>query len=88
MSTLYALIDFYGLRIHQKCLSQHHSTSNHLRITKIERSELSDAIVKTIDSQRQLEPGTWKIPIKQWNEKLTNFLSALQEISPSSFQQH
>ena len=64
-----------------KCLWQHPATSNHLEITKIEWSEISDPIVITAHSLRQLQPGNWKIPIKPGTEELTNPLSALQELT-------
>ena len=64
-----------------KCLWQHPATSNHLEITKIEWSEISDAIVITARSLRQLSPENWKIPIKPGTEELTNLLSALQELT-------
>ena len=64
-----------------KCLWQHPATSNHLEITKIERREASDPIVKTAHSLRQLQPGNWKIPIKPETEEQTNLLSALQDFT-------
>ena len=57
------------------------ATSNHLEITKMEWSEISDPIVLTAHSVRQLQPGNWKIPIKPRTEELTNLLSALQEFT-------
>ena len=62
-----------------KCLWQQPATSNHLEITKIEWSEISDPIEITAHSLRQLQSGKWKIPIKPGTEELTNLLSALQE---------
>ena len=64
-----------------KCLWQHPLTSSHLEITKIEWSEKSDPIVITVHSLRQLQPGTWKISIKQGIEELSNILSSLQEFT-------
>ena len=63
-----------------KCLWQHPATSNHLEITKIEWSEISDPIVITAHSLRQLQPGNWKILIKPGIEEQTN-LSALHEFT-------
>ena len=63
------------------CLWQHPAASNHLEITKIEWSEMSDPIVITAHSLRQLQPGDWKILIKPRTEKLTNLLSALQVLT-------
>ena len=54
---------------------------NHLEITKIERSEISDPSVKTAHSLRQLQPGNWKTPIKPGFEELTNLMSALQDFT-------
>ena len=64
-----------------KCLWQHPATSNHLEITKKEWREASDPIVITAHSLRQLQPGSWKIPIKPGTEGQTNLLSALQEFT-------
>ena len=64
-----------------KSLWQHPVTSSHLEITKIEWSEISDPIVVTAHSLRQLQPGNWKIPIKPGTEEQTNLLSALQEFT-------
>ena len=61
-----------------KCLWQHPATSNHLELTKIKWSEVSDPIVITAHSLRQQQPGNWRIPIKPGTEELTNLLSALQ----------
>ena len=68
-------------KLNIKCLWQHTATSNHLQITKIERREASDPIVITAHSLRQLQPGTWKIPIKPGTDEQTNLLSALQEFT-------
>ena len=67
--------------LNNKCLWQHSATSNHLEITKIEWSEISDPIVITAHSLRQLQPGNWKNPIQPGNEELTSLLSALQEFT-------
>ena len=56
------------------------ATSNHLEITKIDWSEVSDPIVITAHSLSQLQPGKWKIPNKPGTEELTNLLSALQNL--------
>ena len=64
-----------------ECLWQHFVTSNHLEITKIERSEISDPIVTTAQCLRQLQPGNWKNPIKPRTEELTSLPSALQEFT-------
>ena len=53
--------------------------SNHLEITKIEWSEISDPIVITPHNLRQLQPGKWKIPIKPRTEELKYLLAALQD---------
>ena len=63
------------------CLWQHPATSNQLEITKIEWTELSDPIVITAHSLKQLQPGNRKIPIKPGTEELINLLSALQEFT-------
>ena len=47
-----------------KFLWQHPATSNHLDISRVEWSEISDPIVTTAHSLRQLQPGNKKIPIK------------------------
>ena len=52
-----------------KCLWQHPATSNHLEITKTKWSEISDPMVITAHSLRQLQPGNWKIPIKPGTEE-------------------
>ena len=67
-----------------KCLWQQPHTSNHLEITKIERSEISEPIVATAHSLRQLQPGNWKFLIKPGTEEQTNLLSALQEFTKNS----
>ena len=67
-----------------KCLWQHPARSNHLEITKIEWSEVSDPIFITAHSLCQLQPGNWKIPIKPVTEEITNLLSALQEFTTFS----
>ena len=54
--------------------------SNHLEITKIEWSEISDPIMITAHGSKQLQPGNWKTPIKPMIEELTNLLSTSQEI--------
>ena len=64
-----------------KCLWKHPASSNHLEITKIELSEASDPIVITAHSLRQLQPGNWKILIKQGTEEQANLLAALQEFT-------
>ena len=64
-----------------KCLWQHPATTNHLEITRIEWSEVSDPIIIIAHSLRQLQPGNWKIFIKPEYEELTNLLSALQEFT-------
>ena len=67
--------------LHIKCVWQHPATSYHLEIPKIEWSEIFDPIVITAHSLRQLQPGSWKTPIKAKTEAVTNLLSALQEIT-------
>ena len=64
-----------------KCLWHHPATSNHLEITKIEWSEISDPIVISAHSLRQLKSGTWKFSIKPGTEEQANLLSALQEFT-------
>ena len=64
-----------------KCLWLQPATSNHLEITKIEWSGITDPIVVTAHSLRQLQPGNWKIPIKTRNEELPDLLSDLQEFT-------
>ena len=61
-----------------KCIWQHPATKNHL---KIEWSETDQPIVITVNSLRQLQPGIWKLPIKQGSQELTNLLAALLEYS-------
>ena len=75
------LLIYMTFELNIKCLWQHPATSNHLEITKIEWSEISDPIVKTAFSLRQLQPGNWKIPIKPGTEEQTNLLSALLEFA-------
>ena len=72
---------FMTFELNIKCLWWHPATSNHLKTTRIEWSEVSDPIVITGHSLRQLQPGSWKVPIKLGTEELTNLLSALQEIT-------
>ena len=67
--------------LNMKFLWQHPVTTSHLEITKIEWREISDPIVVTAHSLRQLQPGTWKIPIKPGTEEQTDLLSALQEFT-------
>ena len=57
-------------------LWQHPATSNHLDNTKTGGSEISDPIVITAHSLKQLQPGNWKNPIKPRTEELTDLLSA------------
>ena len=64
-----------------KSLWHDSATSNHLEITKNEWSEVSNPIVNTAHSLRQLQPANWKIPIKPGTEELTNLLSALQDFT-------
>ena len=64
-----------------KCFWQHPATSNHLEITQIDWSEVSGPVVITVHSLRQLQPGTWKNPIKLRTEEQTNLLSDLQEFT-------
>ena len=64
-----------------KCIWQRPATKTHLEITKIKWSETDQPIVITVNSLRQLQPGVWKLPIKQGSQELTNFLSALHENS-------
>ena len=66
--------------LHKKCLCQRHAKSNHLQITKMEWSGISEPIVKTAHSLRQLQAGNWKIPIKPGTDEQTNLLSALQKV--------
>ena len=64
-----------------KCLWPHLATINHLEITKIEWSQVSDPIVITVHSLGQLQPGKWKIPIKPGTEVLKNLRFALQDFT-------
>ena len=64
-----------------KCLWQHPAASYDLEITKIEWGEISDPIVITAHSLKQLQTGNWKIPIKPGTEELMILLSALQEFT-------
>ena len=75
------LLIYMTFELNIKCLWQHTARSNHLEITKIEWSEITDLIVITLHSLRQLQPGNWKIPIKPGSEELTNLFSALQEFT-------
>ena len=43
--------------------------------------EVSDPIVITAHSLRQLQPRNWKIPSKPGTEELTNLFLALQEFT-------
>ena len=56
------------------------ATSNNLEITKTELREVSDQILLTAHSWRQLQPGNWKILLKLASEELTDPKSALEEI--------
>ena len=76
---LHPLVDIYCIIIN--CLWQHPATSNHLKITKIKWSEISNPIVLTAHSLRQLQPRNWKIHNIPRSEELTNLLSALQEFT-------
>ena len=73
-----------------KCLWQHPATSNHFEIREIEWSEISDPIVITAQSLRQLQPGNWKTLIEPRTEELMILLSALQEFTkfPHSTNSH
>ena len=62
-----------------KCIWQHPATKNHLEITKIEWSETDQPIIITVNSLRQLQPGIWKLPIRQGSQELTNLLATLLE---------
>ena len=75
------LLIYMTFELNIKCPWQHPATSNHLEITKNEWKEISDPIVITAHSLRQLQPGNWKIPIKPGSEEQTNLLSALKEIT-------
>ena len=57
-----------------KCLWQHPATSNLLEITKVEWGEVSDPVIKTAHSLRQLQPGNWKTLVKPRTEELTSLL--------------
>ena len=63
--------------LNPKCIRQHPTTGNHLEITKIVWGEVEKAIIITVQSLRQAQPGTWKRPIKQDTEDLINLLSSL-----------
>ena len=63
-----------------KCPLQNPATNNNLEITKTELSEVSDQILLTAHSWRQLQPGNWKILLKLASEELTGPKSALEEI--------
>ena len=78
-STLLLICMTFELNI--KCLWQHPATSNHLEITESEWSKVSDPIVLTAHSLRQLQTVNWKIPNKLRTEEITNLLSALQELT-------
>ena len=52
-----------------------------MEITKSEWREASDPIVITTQSLRQLQPGTWKVPINPGTEEQANLLSALQDFT-------
>ena len=75
------LLIYMTFELNNKCLWQHPATSNHLEIPKIKWSQISDTIVITAHSLRQLKPGNWKIPIKLGTEEQTNLLSAVQEFT-------
>ena len=75
------LLIFMTFKLNIKCLRQHHATSNHLEITKIERSQVSNPIVETTHSLRKLQPGNRKNPFKPKTEEFTNLLSALQDFT-------
>ena len=67
--------------INIKCLWQHPITSSHLGIKKIEWREVSDPIVITAHSLRQLQTGAGKLLIKPGSEEQANLLSALQDFT-------
>ena len=67
-----------------KCIWHYTASKNYLEITKIEWSETDQPVVITVNSLRQLQPGIWKLPIKQGSQELTNLLAALLEYSVSS----
>ena len=60
-----------------KCVWQHPTTGNHLKITKFVWGEVEMPIILTGRSLRLAQPGTWEIPIKQDTEGLINLLSSL-----------
>ena len=64
-----------------KCIWQQPATNTHIEITKTKWSDTDQTLVITVNSLRQLQPGIWKLPIKQGSQELTNLLSALHEHS-------
>ena len=62
-----------------KCIWKHPATNTHLEIIKIEWSDTDQPLVITVISLRQLQPGIWKLPIKQGSQDVTNLLSAIHE---------
>ena len=55
-----------------------------MEVTKKEWRESSDPILITALSLRQLQSGTWKVPIKPGTEEQANLLSALQDFTKFS----
>ena len=68
-----------------KCIWQHPTTGNHLKITEIVREDVQRPIIITVRSLRQAQPGTWKIPIKPDTEDLINLLSSLIDFTKFPF---
>ena len=75
------LLIYTPFEINIKSLWQNHATSNQLEIMKIEWREVSDPIVITAYSLRQLQHGNWKVPNKPRMKELTNLPPALQELT-------
>ena len=83
------LLIYMTFELSIKCQWQHPATSNHLEITKIGWREASDTNVITAHSLRQLQPGTWKIPIKPGtDEQNKSPLSPTRFYEISTFQKH
>ena len=75
------LLIYMTFELNIKCLWQHPDTSNHLEITKIEQSELTDPIVITAHSLRQLQLKNLETPILLKTRELTNLLLAQQDFT-------
>ena len=68
-----------------KCIWQHTTTGNHLEITTIVWRQVEKPNIITVRSLRQVQPGTWKIPIKQDTEDLINLRSSLVDFTKFPF---